>query len=123
MNRLTLFSLVALMLVSIVACSTPEPTKEMMELQSMSADEVAFTYEAIKKMSAEELEKNIKDVSQRLEEKRQAMPRSLAGATMGSNEQPDDPAADATPTDPEGETISGLALPLEVMRQVLETKK
>lgn len=123
MNRLTLASLIALMLVSIVACSSPEPTKEMLKLQSMTADEVAFTYEAIQKMSVEDLEKNIADLQTRLEKKRQSMPASLAGATMGSNEQPDDPAADATPVDPDGETISSLALPLEVMRQVLEMKK
>ena len=91
-------------------------TKEVEEIKGKSADEVAFTYEAIMKMSREELTTNIKELSQRLSAKRKSLPPSLGGARVGGGGQPDDGA------DKDEVSIASLALPLEVMRQVLEKK-
>lgn len=91
------------------------PSKEVEELKKMKADEVAFTYDAIMKMTPDELKKNIDELSARLERKREALPPSFGGASAGG-------PPEANPSGEAGEkdtaTIAFIALPLEVMRQV-----
>lgn len=104
--------------------SGPQPSKEVTELQGKTAEEVVFTYDAIMNMSPTELEKNIKEVSDQLRLMRQSLPPSVGGASAGSSEPPQDNGTDLPGTTAEKKTVtvSSLALPLEVMRQVAEDK-
>jgi hypothetical protein len=106
--------------------SGAEPSKEVTELQEKTAEKVAFTYEEIMKMTPEELDKNIKEVSGQLKTMRAELPPSIGGATAGGSSEP--PKDDGTePPNANGEektvTISSLALPLEVMKQIAEGRK
>lgn len=123
--QLTILPLFLLFVVSSIGCNTKELTKEAKELQSKTADEVAFTYDAILAMSKEDLTANIKSLSDRLAKKRSTMPSSAAGATFGSSAQPeiDDKGTDVPATGEDADvSIAYLALPYEVMKQALETK-
>ncbi|MEL7498722.1 MAG: hypothetical protein AAFN77_14030 [Planctomycetota bacterium] len=111
--------LLGLMLAS--GCNRVEPSKEAKLLMTKPADEVEFTYEEIMKMSKEDLEKNIADLSKRVEEKRKELPPSVAGATAGSAVQPKNDGIQ-TPSTGDDVPIEAMALPLEVMRQIVETK-
>ena len=104
--------------------SGSKPSKEVTELQGKTAEEVVFTYDAIMKMSPDELEKNIKEVSDRLELIRSSLPPSIGGATAGASEPPDDGTEPPTTTgEEETASVPSLALPLIVMQQVAEGKK
>jgi hypothetical protein len=96
-----------------------EPSKEMIELQSKTADEVEFTYDAITKMTSEELTSNIQILSTRLEELRGNLPPSIGGASAGGP-PPETEEKEATSETEEKVTVLSLALPLEVMRQIAE---
>lgn len=108
--------------VLVVGCSTPEPTKEVKELKTKTAEEVAYTYEAIMAMSSEDLNKNIKELSDQLEARRKNLPPSLAGMSVGSSEPETKANVEDSATELE-KPISYLALPLEVMKQTAESKK
>jgi len=102
--------------------SGSKPSKEMVELKSKTADEVEFTYEAIDKMTLEELTSNIGILSKRLVELRGSLPPSIAGASAGGpppkkKEEKDGDAEEKVVT------VLSLALPLEVMRQIAEQRK
>ncbi len=102
--------------------SGSKPSKETVELQSKTADEVEFTYEAIVKMTPEELASNIGILSKRLVELRGSLPPSIAGASAGGpppkkKEEKDGDAEEKVVT------VLSLALPLEVMRQIAEQRK
>ena len=102
--------------------SGPKPSKEMIELKEQSADDVEFTYDAIDKMSAEELKSNIEILTSRLEELRRNLPPSIGGASAGG--PPPTTEAKDDPTDEDEKvTVLSLALPLEVMRQIAEQRK
>ena len=95
------------------------PSKEITELQGKSADEVVFTYDEIMQMTPEELETNIKEVSEKLVKMRSSLPPSIGGATAGGSSQPSkDDGAESANGEEKTVTIPSLALPLEVMQQV-----
>ena len=102
--------------------SGPGPSKEMLELQKTPADEVEFTYDAIDKMTAEELKANIEILSSRLLELRSNLPPSIGGASAGGPPPKTEAKDDAAEKD-EKVTVLSLALPLEVMRQIAEQRK
>lgn len=102
----------------------PKPSKEIEELKKKTAKEVEFTYDAIIKMTPKDLEENIKDVSDRLTTMRKSLAPSIGGATAGPSGPPKDDSSEAPAVENDGQpTISSLALPLEVMRQIAESKK
>ena len=104
--------------------SDAEPSKEILELQGKTAEEVVFTYDAIMKMTDEDLNKNIKEVSQQLASMRESLPPSIGGASAGASEPPEDKSTDdPVSADQDKVTIPFLALPLEVMRQIAESRK
>jgi hypothetical protein len=102
--------------------SGPGPSKEMLKLQETPAGEVEFTYDAIDKMTAEELKTNIEILSSRLVELRSNLPPSIGGASAGGPPPKTEKKDDAS--DKDGKvTVLSLALPLEVMRQVAKQRR
>lgn len=99
-----------------------EPSKEMIDLQSKTVDEVEFTYDECAKMTSEELTSNIQILSTRLEKLRGNLPPSIGGASEGGP-PPETEEEEATSETEEKVTVLSLALPLEVMRQIAEQKK
>jgi hypothetical protein len=102
--------------------SKPEPSNEMIDLKSRTADEVEFTYDAIAKMTSDELTVNIQFLSNRLQKLRQELPPSIGGASAGGP-PPKTEEKEATSEPEEKVTVLSLALPLEVMRQIAKQKK
>ena len=101
--------------------SGPKPSKEMIELKAKTAGEVEFTYDAIDKMTSEELTSNIEILEKRLAELRSNLPPSIGGASAGGPPPPT--AKNEATEDEEKVTVLSLALPLEVMRQVAKQRK
>lgn len=102
--------------------SGPKPSKEMIELQAKTAEEVEFTYEAIENMTSEELASNIEILSTRLEELRRNLPPSIGGASAGGP-PPKTEVKEETAEEDKKVTVLSLALPLEVMRQIADQRK
>lgn len=108
----------AMLVMFAIGCGgTPDTlTPEALELQSSSPDK----YAEILAMSDEELTTSMKELTQKLTEKRSKLPPSLGqskvggGATMKSSEGADPVGVDLSD---DGESIVSMALPLEVMRQ------
>ena len=99
--------------------SDAEPSKEMIELQSKTSDEVEFTYDAIAKMTSEELTSNITILTTRLRKLRRNLPPSIGGASAGGP-PPETEEKEANSETEEKVTVLSIALPLEVMRQIAE---
>lgn len=99
-----------------------EPSKEAVKLQGMSADEVAYTYDAIVAMSDAELAENFKSLNEQLTNKRNALPPSAGGASVGGGET-EVLETETTTTEDDGVTVESLALPLEVMKQEMNNRK
>jgi hypothetical protein len=90
-------------------------SKEVAELKGKSADEVAFTYAAILKMSSADLDKNIQDLSKQLVEIRSTLPPSTGAGSMGAASNDSSEKKKTTP-------VAFVALPLEVMKQIAGSK-
>ncbi len=94
--------------------SSPEDSKVVTELKGLADKDVAFSYEQISKMSKEELEKNIADLTSKLSKARANLGASFGAGSMGPGGQS------------KGETevteVQSMALPLEVMREMLKSK-
>ncbi|MEL7496701.1 MAG: hypothetical protein AAFN77_03780 [Planctomycetota bacterium] len=105
----------SMQILSEIFTGSNKPSKEVERLKEMGPEDVVFTYDAIMKMSVEDLKKNIKETSDKLIEKRSSLPPSLGGGSFGPGEGEEN--------GPKGkDTVQGLALPLEVMQQVLDSK-
>lgn len=91
--------------------SGPGESKEITELKGLPEDQVAFSFEQISQMSKADLEKNIADLSKQLGEIRSKLGPSFGGATMGEDSG-----------EKKVSKVKAIALPLEVMRQVLNSK-
>ena len=94
------------------------PTQEVEELKKYSADEVAFTFDAIMAMSDADLKKNIAELTDKLVEVRKNLPPSFGAGSMGGS--PDGEGEDAAK--PKLTDVQQLALPLEVMQQVAASR-
>lgn len=94
------------------------PSKEMEELKKAKEEDVVFTLAQIEAMDKAALEKNIAALQARLEKKRSSLPPSFAAGAFGGG----DDKKEEKEEDVDTATIQGIALPLEVMRQLLEDK-
>ena len=104
-----------------------KPSKEFEELKSKKPEEVAFTLDQIMKMSKDELSNNIADLSKKLTSKRANLAPSFGAGTMGgggNSSQGKEQGEEKKEGEEEEKELSveAMALPLEVMKQVLSKK-